>query len=101
MQIKKPVKKNIQLEEIFKILGTKTNFRIVYLLFKVGCLPLDDIARVFKISQACASNHLTKLIDHGILIEKFKNKNYFYSLNAKNKKLLKLKNIFLIPHNDL
>ena len=88
---KRPVrakKESFRLTIIFNILSNVNRFRIFRSLIKHDKLTGRDIAKILKISNSLASQHLRKLETSGILVKKKAGRTAYYSLNPRNQSVM-------------
>lgn len=78
-------------DTLFSILSNIKRFRIFYSLTLIKQLSFKDLKKVLNINDSLVTYHLQKLELSNVL-SKNKNKNiFYYSLNLKNKNVIKLK----------
>lgn len=77
------------ISDLFSTLSHPARIKILWLLKKRGELNVQEIQKELKISQSNASQHLSILKTHKLLIEKRKGKEVFYSLKE-SKRLSKV-----------
>ena len=72
-----------QATTILKLLGDKTRLMMIALLNRDECCVCEFV-ELFTMSQPSISQHLRKLRDVGLVLEKRKGQWVFYSLNTAN-----------------
>ena len=79
------------ISEFFKIFADDTRIKIIYILDKMGCMCVNDIAYSLDMTKSAISHQLKYLKDGGLVKLEKDGKNIFYSLADKH-----IKNIFEI-----
>jgi ArsR family transcriptional regulator len=77
------------ISNLFSILSHPVRIKILWILKKKGELSVHELQNELKVSQSNASQHLSVLKTHKLLIEERKGKEVFYSLKE-SKKLSKV-----------
>jgi len=81
------------LSSTLNILGNVNRLRIFQSLTKHDKLTNQDIAKILKISNSLAKQHLYKLEAEKLITKRQDGPILYYSLNSHNKKISAIKNI--------
>jgi len=74
--------------KIFSLLGNDVRLKIVHLFLEFERMCVCDLADILKMNQSPISQHLRKLKDGGLLLNKREGMTIFYFLNPKEKERL-------------
>ena len=75
--------------KVFKLAGNAARLKILYLLSREGEMCPCDFSDILDISVGGVSQHLRKLKDGGIVMDKKIGQTIFYSLVKENMKMIK------------
>lgn len=81
--------KLIDFTKIFNLSGNAARFKILFLLQKEGKMCPCDLSDVLDISVGGVSQHLRKLKDGGLVIDKKVGQTIFYSIVQKKANIIK------------
>ena len=76
------------LTKLFNLAGNSVRFKILYLLHKEGKMCPCDLSDILEITVGGVSQHLRKLKDGGIIIDKKVGQTVFYSIIEENTKIM-------------
>ncbi len=74
--------------KIFSLLGNDVRLKIVRLFLEFERMCVCDLADILEMNQSPISQHLRKLKDGGLLLNKRKGMTIFYFINPKEKERL-------------
>ena len=78
-----------RLSKIFNLAGNEARLKILYLLYREGEMCPCDLSDVLIMTIPAISQHLRKMKDGNLIIDKKIGQTIFYRLEPEHKKLLK------------
>lgn len=79
-----------QRASIFDLAGNPTRLKILYLLYGEHALCVCDLSDILGITISAVSQHLRKLKDGGLLLDRREGQTIFYSVTPATKDFLNL-----------
>jgi len=74
--------------KVFSLLGNDVRLKIVHLFLEFERMCVCDLADILQMNQSPISQHLRKLKDGGLLLNKREGMTIFYFINPEEKKRL-------------